>query len=765
MSNLEFSGQQWEFVDADAETRSLEEAPGKTTEFPTQWRAFGALPPEMLKCRGYVYTSPLGHGVVPLVSADIESLTGIPEQLAVGDQMVAAIEMTLVDQTLDFGVLFGGPAERKNGYAMAELEVDKPTTVILGTAADYWMQWWIDGQQVLSTFADGNEYHPPRVEQHALRHTFAPGKHLLVVRAISGQGAWVVKADFVGAQAERFGTRKPDRWEIYDDGALMLPPKGLSQPGIAIRTDQAFVDETVECEFDFHSTEGQVGLVLGARDGGHYYWVYHPRWGQNWRARAFYLCIARVQGNNHVTNLASMLMPNVPMHFNQRKSLKVTRRGNQIQAFVNGVKGPMVIDDTYGAGYVGVKGWTDFDAIDFRVTGTAVEDPKWTPNVISRKTWFHLVEDTGYGTIREPATLFRFSSGEILAAISSRDGAMFGPKDPDMQTQLYLSGDAGRTWEPHGPTQADPTKSTPWGIRWSEPSPGVIRSFVHGPRVTAGGGGPLKPGEESEILSYIDSTDKGLTWSDSTPGTLVGDWSHIYRDDFATHVYGSTVLRNGTILAVFLRLPVPEADFKNKLGNKQINALADSAGEGTWGTGFAQPFCSRSDDGGRTWQPPMPMDDARAILDDRQPDSPHAGFSETVLGELPSGRIVVVCRPYRSPYSWQTHSDDGGVTWRQACYAPFSISGGPAMVGTTSGYLALLGREAGLTMHTSCDGGVNWTPGTIIDHDPWFNGWLIECEPDVVLAFYFSAARDIHRPAIPRMQRLRITPEGPVPLS
>ena len=334
-----------------------------------------------------------------------------------------------------------------------------------------------------------------------------------------------------------------------------------------------------------------------------------------------------------------------------------------------------------------------------------------------------------------------------------------------MQTQLYLSGDAGRSWEPYGPIQVGPPQNQPWGIRWCEPSPGVIRSFVHGPRLTAGTSGPLKPGEESQVISYVDSTDKGLTWSAPRAAMLVGNWTHIYRDDFRTHIYGSTVLRDGTILAVFLRVIAPEANFKNKLGNKQINPLAESAGEGTWGTGFAQPFCSRSEDGGKTWQSPVPMDDARIILDGRQQDSPHGGFSETVLGELPNGRIVAVCRPYRSPYSWQTHSDDGGVTWRQVCYAPFSISGGPAMVGTASGYLALLGREAGLTLHTSVDGGVNWTPGTIIDHDPWFNGWLIECEPDVVLAFYFAANPDNHSPAIPRMQRIVITPEGPVPAS
>ena len=271
MSVLTISAQQWEFVDAEAVTRSPGEAPDTTAGFPTPWRAFGPLPPEVFKTVGYSYCSPLGNGVVPLVRAKVESLTSIPEQLIVGDRTLVGQEITCVDRTLDFAALFDGAGERKSAYAMTEFEVDTPTTVILGAAADYWMQWWIDGQEVFNTLADGNQYHPPQPEQHTVRYSFSSGKHLIVVHAISGQGAWTIKADFVGAEAELLGSRKPDRWEIHDDGALMLPPKGVATPGIAIRTDQCFVDETVECDFDLHSSEGQFGIVFGAQDSSHYY--------------------------------------------------------------------------------------------------------------------------------------------------------------------------------------------------------------------------------------------------------------------------------------------------------------------------------------------------------------------------------------------------------------------------------------------------------------------------------------------------------------
>ena len=81
MSNFKFAGQQWEFVDADSVIRSLNDAPISAAEFPTRWRTFGPLPPETIKTCGYIYSAPVGNGVVPLVSAD----SGGPERLGLAE--------------------------------------------------------------------------------------------------------------------------------------------------------------------------------------------------------------------------------------------------------------------------------------------------------------------------------------------------------------------------------------------------------------------------------------------------------------------------------------------------------------------------------------------------------------------------------------------------------------------------------------------------------------------------------------------------------
>jgi hypothetical protein len=98
-----------------------------------------------------------------------------------------------------------------------------------------------------------------------------------------------------------------------------------------------------------------------------------------------------------------------------------------------------------------------------------------------------------------------------------------------------------------------------------------------------------------------------------------------------------------------------------------------------------------------------------------------------------------------------------------ACYAPFSGAGGPVLVATRSGYLALIKRGPGCGLHISTDGGVNWDEGTMIDFPDSFNGSAFEVEPDVILVVYPQSMDEI-RPSSVRAQRIRITPDGPIPV-
>ena len=115
------------------------------------------------------------------------------------------------------------------------------------------------------------------------------------------------------------------------------------------------------------------GEPLGAQDSGHYYTVQVPRWGQLWRARGFWACICRADGSGHLRILKMQLMPNVVCHWNAWLKFRAERRGNRIQAWVDGVKGPCVTDDSYGPGRPGLTGFAKYIVRNLKIDGQPVD--------------------------------------------------------------------------------------------------------------------------------------------------------------------------------------------------------------------------------------------------------------------------------------------------------------------------------------------------------------------------------------------------------
>lgn len=80
---------------------------------------------------------------------------------------------------------------------------------------------------------------------------------------------------------------------------------------------------------------------------------------------------------------------------------------------------------------------------------------------------------------------------------------------------------------------------------------------------------------------------------------------------------------------------------------------------------YRRVFALRSEDGGSTWSPAVPL----AALPDRL-------FEEPAPLLLRSGRLLVLLRENRSKSLWQTWSDDGGLSWAEP--QPTGIDGYPA---------------------------------------------------------------------------------------
>ncbi|MDP6438557.1 MAG: hypothetical protein QGH74_02885, partial [Candidatus Brocadiia bacterium] len=197
--------EEWDFVDREGRETRLPTEDKAAVEFPTRWRVFGPVGAETTtidwaRKENYKWYKE----AIPQVDAAVDELSGIPETLKVGDQTLDGRDVQMTEDTLDFSALFGGHEAGQQAYAMAEMEVESETEVILGAGCDWWMQWWIDGEVLCDTLMTGNREGFPwpstsrnsviERTDHCFSRRLAAGKHLIVVRTISGETAWVLRA-------------------------------------------------------------------------------------------------------------------------------------------------------------------------------------------------------------------------------------------------------------------------------------------------------------------------------------------------------------------------------------------------------------------------------------------------------------------------------------------------------------------------------------------------------------------------------------------
>ena len=763
MSITQIGDGQWDFIDHEGRETRLPPHAVADVSFPTTWRIFGPVGAdnttiEWARKENYMWF----REAIPAADASVENLSDIPDSLEIGDESFKGRDRSMDGDTLPFSATFGGHEAGQQAYAIAEMEVAEETEVIFGAGCDWWMQWWIDGDPVYNTLEQGNRtgFPWPKGSQnsiikrtdHCFRQTLSPGKHLIVVRTISGELSWVLRAGLASPREEFFYSLPySNQWDFLPELDEIHPPsirpaKEYWDHSMAIRTDLCMADETLECEYLQTDHSGHFGFIFGAQDNEHYYWAQIPKAGLLWRARAFYAAISIADGSGYYRNLKMELMPNVLPHTNIWRSLKVERRGNQIQMWVAGVKGPCVTDDTYGSGRIGIKGFAGYKIRNLKIDGRSADSKSWVTKDYRHQTWYNPIPDLSLGDYQHNHLLLRVSNDELIMPMTiGRDESSNHRFTPENSALYFFhSLDNGRSWSQYGapvPQKGYASDKIPLG-RWLPLKDGVLRT--------------LRFEDKEKRFNYSESKDKGLTWSEWQPTKLLGNWA---RDIFRKGTWnkGSVAQRlaDGTLIAVISH------GYDDLYSGGQFASIANY-GMGTWGTEIAQTYSSMSTDDGLTWSEPVPMDNA-ANDDGDEPDSPCFGFLETRMAELPGGKIVALARPYRSPFMWQTQSEDGGKSWQAATYAPFSGSGAASLLATHSGYLVSIKRGSGLELRYSVDGGVNWDQGTSIDLPNVYNGHAMEVEPDIILVGYPSCVDEV-RPALMRMLRIKMTPDGPVPL-
>ncbi len=195
--------------------------------FPERWTLFG----------------PVEESFQP----DLSSLEDVPATL---DGQEGTI-FRLNAHTLDFAKLFG-PGERKVGWAFAVLDSPIECGYTIGAAADWWMEYYVNGEKVLDTTEMGNVEYPFEIWNHVFDVRLKKGRNILAVKVKTGATSSVL---MMGGPLEladrtvRLKLSKMDWLESFDGESLSCTGEperiqGYPTPGLLTLTGQAIFRTT-----------------------------------------------------------------------------------------------------------------------------------------------------------------------------------------------------------------------------------------------------------------------------------------------------------------------------------------------------------------------------------------------------------------------------------------------------------------------------------------------------------------------------------------
>ena len=255
------------------------------------------------------------------------------------------------------------------------------------------------------------------------------------------------------------------RWQ--DGPAEYAVPPDVFSLRMAIHTAAAYGDVAVECDFQAGNAAtgaGDAGIILRAQvttpeahdsarcgalparqNARHHYWVHTPWVGQTTRAKHFWLAISKMDASGWARNLALQVVPGVPAETHRWYRLRVEAQGPHIRTWVDGVPGPAVTDDTYGAGdagdtpglhtpngtkvvqtwrsgCVGMAGYGEFRCKELRVAADQAALPLDWSSDPPQIAWFKLLPDfRGVTDRQKPHNLRRLPGGTLVLTFDDRE--------------------------------------------------------------------------------------------------------------------------------------------------------------------------------------------------------------------------------------------------------------------------------------------------------------------------------------------------------
>ncbi|NLF31281.1 MAG: hypothetical protein GX591_10395 [Planctomycetes bacterium] len=190
---------------------------------------------------------------VDLTKVEMGDIRSMPDVLAgEGDRLIRPVEVRPdAAGLIDIRSIAGGSRTKACAMLFAEVHADEPTTLRIGTSADWWMQWRVNGQEILSTLDFGNNRYylgdHNLLTDYVLDLPLRKGSNLIAVKVLAGSRAWFLYAgtdDEVRSARPFQHKRLADYMDrplefIHDEDAIApydLPALLTAEDGTAVTT-------------------------------------------------------------------------------------------------------------------------------------------------------------------------------------------------------------------------------------------------------------------------------------------------------------------------------------------------------------------------------------------------------------------------------------------------------------------------------------------------------------------------------------------------
>lgn len=400
--------------------------------------------------------------------------------------------------------------------------------------------------------------------------------------------------------------------------------------------------------------------------------------------------VMRARPGEFETELAHHM--GAPLKLDTWHRLRIDAVGKRIQITLDG--GTLIVThDAPRAGIVGVGARIrEVRYRNVQVQGAVTRTKAEWAGKLPRRRYTVVCEDSGNGGYEAFPGLVRLKNGDLVAVFYSGWTHVSRPGGSDRPNGGRIcrarSTDAGRTWGKAtviGDTPFDDRDPSVWQAK-----DGSVHCAWPAADWTA-----YRDSTKKDAWCHafrVRSTDNARTWSGAQewPISKTLDW---------TVWTAPRLLSDGSWL-----MPV----YKNCT--------------------YTSAAVIRSLDDGKSWSPPSLLDAGNKRTD--EPD----------IVELPGRRLLCIMRPTGRLYAWRSQSDDLGKTWTPPEPMDWHAHA-PNLLLTSRGVLLCAHRDPGTSIHYSFDYGKTWGGMVMIDSCGGGYPCMTELADGRVLIVYYTEGR------------------------